>query len=123
VWYFTNSGLCKQVANEGNELIVFYKCALLALVCPKTIETLSERIFDDRSIQHLPGLTKNHNISVVAGVVELADDGNFYNTYIVAMSSGTIVSLRKIYSFISQHIVSEDANTVYELPNGVKAGI
>lgn len=122
------SVFCEQAAKEGNELVVFPEMCITGywhvrkLGCDD-IERLAERVPDGKSTQYLLELAAKYNISVGAGLIEFADDGNFYNTYIVAMPNGKIASHRKIHCFISQHIASGDGYTVFELPNGVKAGI
>ena len=119
---------CKQAAEEGNELVVFPEMCItgywhIRKLSHEDIEKLAEKIPDGKSTQYLLDLAAKHNISIGAGLIELADDGNLYNTYIVAMPDGKIASHRKLHCFISQHMASGSDYTVFELPNGIKAGI
>lgn len=118
----------KQAARAGNELVVFPEMCVTGYwhvrkLNRDDIEKLAEPVPDGRSTQYLLKLAEKYNISIGAGLIELADDGKLYNTYIVAMPGGKIASHRKIHCFISQHMESGDSYTVFELPNGVKAGI
>ena len=118
----------KQAATSGNELVVFPEMCItgywhIRKLERDDIEKLAEPVPDGKSTQHLLGLAEEYNISIGAGLVELADDGKLYNTYVVAMPDGKIASHRKLHCFISQHMASGDRYTVFELPNGVKAGI
>jgi len=122
------SSFCEQAAKEENELVVFPEMCITGYWHVRKlnrgdIEKISEKVPDGKSTKCLLKLAVKYNISVGAGLIELADDGNFYNTYVVAMPNGKIASHRKIHCFISQHIASGDAYTVFELPNGKKAGI
>jgi predicted amidohydrolase len=62
-------------------------------------------------------------MTVGAGLVEVAPDGTLYNTYAVALPSGEVHSHRKLHCFISEHLGSGSDYTVFELPNGWKAGV
>ena len=120
--------LSKQAATAGNELVVFPEMCITGYwhvrkLDRDDIEKLAEPVPDGKSTRYLLGLAEEYNISIGAGLVELADDGKLYNTYVVAMPDGKIASHRKLHCFISQHIASGDSYTVFELPNGVKGGI
>jgi predicted amidohydrolase len=49
-------------------------------------------------------MAKEHKMTIGAGLVEIADDGKMYNTYIVAMPNGEFQRHRKIHCFISEHL-------------------
>jgi N-carbamoylputrescine amidase len=122
------TGFCEQAAADGNELVIFPEMCITGYwhvrnLSRNDIEKIAESVPDGKSAQYLMQLAAKHNMSVGAGLIELADDGNLYNTYIVAMANGKIASHRKLHCFISQHMASGDDYTVFELPSGVKAGI
>ena len=64
-----------------------------------------------------------HGLTVGAGLVERAEDGQLYNTYVVALPDGRTVRHRKLHCFISEHMESGSEYTVFELPSGVRAGV
>ncbi|MCF6175128.1 MAG: nitrilase family protein [Victivallaceae bacterium] len=119
---------CEQAAKAGHELIVFPEMCIIGywhvrnFSCNE-LEKLAEMVPAGKSTQYLLELATKHNISIGAGLIELADDGKLYNTYIVAMPNGKIASHRKLHCFINKHMASGNEYTVFELPNGVKAGI
>ncbi len=39
-----------------------------------------------------------------AGLIEKADDGNLYNTYVVALPNGEVAYHRKLHCFISEYM-------------------
>ena len=119
---------CEQAAREGNELIVFPEMCITGYwhvrdFSREQLDKLAEVVPTGMSTQYLLKLAAKHNMSIGAGLIELADDGNLYNTYIVAMPNGKIASHRKLHCFINENMASGDQYTVFELPNGVKAGI
>jgi predicted amidohydrolase len=56
-------------------------------------------------------------------LVEAAEDGRLYNTYVVAMPDGRFVRHRKLHCFISRHMDSGDEFTVFDTPHGWRAGV
>jgi N-carbamoylputrescine amidase len=119
---------CEQAAKEGHELIVFPEMCITGYwhirnFSRDEIEKLAETVPAGKSTRYLLELATKHNISIGAGLIELADDGKLYNTYIVAMPNGKIASHRKLHCFINKHMASGNEYTVFELPDGVKAGI
>ena len=87
------------------------------------IDALAEPVPEGPTTRELLALAKEHNLTVGAGLVERAPDGTLYNTYVVAMPDGRHARHRKIHCFISEHMASGDAFTVFDLPGGGKAGI
>lgn len=62
-------------------------------------------------------------MTIGAGLVEIADDGTLYNSYVVAMPDGTFANHRKIHCFVSEHLGSGDQYTVFDSPHGCKIGV
>jgi len=87
------------------------------------IELLAEPVPTGPSSQELLGLALRHNMTIGAGLIESTPEGDFYNTYVVAMPNGQIASHRKLHCFISQYMASGNAYTVFEIPQGAKVGV
>ena len=87
------------------------------------IEALAEPVPSGPSSQELLALAKSHQMTIGAGLIEIADDGQLYNTYVVAMPDGRIASHRKIHCFISEHMSSGDQYTVFDIPQGARVGV
>jgi len=60
---------------------------------------------------------------VCVGFIERGDDGRLFNSYVVAMPDGRTACHRKLHCFINEHMSSGDDYTVFDLPDGTKAGI
>jgi predicted amidohydrolase len=119
---------CRQAAEASNELLIFPEMCITGYwhvrnLSRSEIEKIAEPVPDGRSVKHLLKLASEHDMSIGAGLIEIDFDGTLYNTYVVAMPNGKIARHRKLHCFISQHMASGSDYTVFELPNGVKAGI
>jgi predicted amidohydrolase len=62
-------------------------------------------------------------MSIGAGLIERDEHGTLFNSYVVAMPDGRYACHRKLHAFISEHISSGDSYTVFDLPDGTRAGI
>jgi predicted amidohydrolase len=87
------------------------------------IEELAERVPAGVSSQELLRLAAEHDMTIGAGLIEVGDDGELYNTYVVAMPDGRVASHRKIHCFVSEHMSSGDEFTVFEIPQGARVGV
>jgi len=115
-------------SREGVELIVFPEMCITGYwhvhtISKSDVVALAESIPEGPSVATLLQIAKSQNISIGAGLIEKADDGQFYNSYVVAMPDGQIACHRKLHCFISEYLSSGNQFTVFELPNGIKAGI
>ena len=89
----------------------------------KEIDALAEPVPEGPSTDFLLSLASEYGISIGAGLIERGSDGKLFNTYVVAMPNGRTVSHRKLHTFISEHMDSGSDYTVFDLPDGTKAGI
>jgi len=87
------------------------------------IDALAEPVPEGPSTDFLLSLASEYGISIGAGLIERGSDGKLFNTYVVAMPNGRTVSHRKLHTFISEHMDSGSDYTVFDLPDGTKAGI
>lgn len=118
----------EQAAREQVQLILFPECCItgywfLRHLSRRELAELAEPVFDGPSSQELIALAKQHGMSVGAGLVEAAEDGRLYNTYIVAMPDGTTRRHRKLHAFISEFISCGSEYTVFDTPQGCRAGL
>jgi len=117
-----------EAADRGVEIIVFPECCItgywfLRKLKREELLALAEPVFDGRSSRELLSLSGKFGITIGAGLVEIADDGTLYNTYVVAMPDGTCARHRKIHCFISEHMASGSEFTVFDTPHGCRAGV
>ena len=110
------------------DLIVFPEMCLTGYWHVRTlhreqIEALAEPVPSGISSQALLALAKANDMTIGAGLIEISDDGQLWNTYVVAMPDGRVAAHRKIHCFISEHMSSGDQYTVFDTPQGVRVGV
>src|SRR4051794_27327479 len=113
---------------QNADLVVFPECSItgywfLRRLSDQEITRLAEPVPDGPSTQELISLAGTHRLSVGAGLIELGEDGALYNTYVVAMPDGRTVRHRKLHAFEHPLVRSGSEYTVFELPNGWRAGV
>jgi len=118
----------EEAAGKHVEIIAFPECCItgywhLRHLAREELVSLAEAIPDDASTQFLRELSKKYSMSIGAGLVEKAEDGKLYNTYVVAMPSGEWKKHRKIHAFISEYISCGSEYTVFDTPHGCQVGI
>jgi predicted amidohydrolase len=117
-----------QAAAQGAQLIVFPECCVCGYwfirnLSLDELSALAEPIPAGPSTQRLRELAQRHRITIGAGWVESTANGAFHNTYVVALPDGAIHCHRKLQSFEHSAIRSGDSYTVFDLPQGFRAGI
>ena len=118
----------EQAAQQQVEIIVFPECCItgywfLRNLSKEELEALAEPVFDGPSSQELMSLSRTYNMTIGAGLVEKSDDGNLYNTFVVAMPDGSCQRHRKLHCFVSGHMSSGCEFTVFDTPHGCSAGV
>jgi len=117
-----------RAAGQGAQLVVFPECCVCGYWFIRNLSideltALAEPIPAGPSTQRLRELAQRHRITVGAGWIESTAAGAFHNTYVVALPDGTIHRHRKLQSFEHSAIRSGDSYTVFDLPEGFRAGI
>ena len=118
----------RTATQQGVELIVFPEMCVTGYwhvrkLDRPDIEALAEEIPHGETTSALLALSRETKVSIGAGLIERDIDGRLYNSYVVAMPNGNWARHRKLHTFISEHLESGDAYTVFDLPNGVRAGV
>jgi N-carbamoylputrescine amidase len=118
----------EKAAQQKVEMIVFPECCItgywfLRTLLGKELTALAEPVFEGPSSRELISLARTYNMTIGAGLVEIADNETLYNTYVVAMPDGECRRHRKIHCFISEHMASGSEYTVFETPQGCRAGV
>jgi len=117
-----------EAARQSVEMIAFPECCItgywhLRHLSWEELTELAEPVFGGPSSQALVLLAKRHNMTIGAGLVEIAEDRALYNTYVVAMPTGDCQCHRKLHCFISEHMVSGSEYTVFDTPHGCRVGV
>ena len=118
----------KEAAGQGVKLIVFPECCITGYLFLRKLNrekllALAEPVFDGPSSQALMTLSKKYDMTIGAGLVEIAEDGKMYNTYVVAMPNGEFRRHRKIHCFISEHLSCGSEFTVFDTPYGCRVAV
>lgn len=87
------------------------------------IYRLAEPVPAGASTQFLLSLAATYNITIGAGLIELAEDGRLHNSYVVAMPNGQFACHRKLHSFEHVEIKPGDRYTVFDIPQGARIGV
>jgi predicted amidohydrolase len=86
------------------------------------LSALAEPVFDGPSSQALLALAKRFQMTIGAGLVEVAE-GRFYNTYVVAMPDGRMARHRKLHAFVNPHLACGSEFTVFDTPHDCRLGV
>ncbi len=117
-----------KAVEERADLVVFPEMCLTGYWHVRNldkagVEGLAEPVPDGPLSRALLALSSEKGLTIGAGLIERGDDGLNYNTYLVAMPDGRFAKHRKLHAFISEHVSSGSDYTVFELPDGTKAGV
>jgi predicted amidohydrolase len=117
-----------EAAARGVELVAFPECCIsgywhLRNLSRDELIELAEPLPDGPAAQRLLGLSRQHRLTIGAGLIERAADAQLYNSYFVAMPDGTWACHRKLHVFVSEHLSSGDRYTVFDTPHGCRVGV
>ena len=113
---------------ENVEIIVFPECCVtgywfLRKLAKEELLALAENLSNSDTCRELLVLSKKYNMTIGAGIIEVDDKNNIYNTYVVTMPNGIVQSHRKLHCFVSEHMSSGNDYTVFNTPQGCKLGV
>lgn len=117
-----------KAAARGVALIAFPEMCITGYwhvrkLAREAIDALAEPIPAGSSTRLLLSLAREHQMTIGAGLIERGEDGSLYNSYVVAMPDGRTACHRKLHTFISPHLKSGSAYTVFDTPQGCRVGV
>lgn len=117
-----------EAAESGVEIIAFPEMCLTGYwhvrkLTREGVEALAERVPDGPSTQELLRLSREHSMTIGAGLIESGDDGKLYNAYVVAMPDGRWALHRKLHAFEGPFMADGDTYTVFDTPHGCRVGV
>ena len=117
-----------EAAKSKVEIIVFPEMCLTGYwhvrnLSREQVAALAEPVPDGASTQELLRLSKQHGMTICAGLIERAGGGKFYNASVVAMPDGRWARHRKMHEFVSESISDGDQFTVFDTPHGCRVGV
>ena len=118
----------REAAERRVEIIAFPEMCLTGYwhvrnLAREAFEALAEPVPSGPSSEELVRLSREQGMTIGAGLIERADDGRFYNAYLVAMPDGQWAVHRKLHAFESPFIASGDRYTVFDTPHGCRVGV
>ncbi|HEX8282316.1 MAG TPA: nitrilase family protein [Pyrinomonadaceae bacterium] len=117
-----------RAAREGVELIAFPEMCITGYwhvrnLSREGVDALAEPVPSGPSTGALLALSREHGMTIGAGLIERAEDGSLYNSYVVAMPDGRFACHRKLHAFEGPHMKSGDSYTVFDTPHGCRVGV
>lgn len=113
-------GLTEQAVRQEAEMVCFHECCVAGYtfmedLARAELEGLAEPVPGGPSTEALSKIARQFGVAVGAGVLELRDDGNLCNTYVVMSPDGFVAKHSKLHPFISEHLTAGDGYTVFDL--------
>jgi predicted amidohydrolase len=121
-------GFVREAASRDVELIAFPEMCVTGYwhvrnLAREEVDALAEPVPEGPTTEELLALSKEHGMTIGAGLVERGADGSLYNAYVVAMPDGRFARHRKLHAFEGAHMRSGDSYTVFDTPHGWRVGV
>ena len=118
--------LTAKAKEGGAEVISFHEMSITAYTFFKDlsreeVKSYAEKV-PGKSTQRLIEIAAKHDITVLAGLVEVDDEDKLYNTYICVDKNGLKAKYRKIHPFISKYLSPGNEYVVFDIKDW-KCGI
>jgi len=118
--------LTARAKEEGADVISFHEMSITAYTFFKDldkeqVEKLAEKVPDGESTQKLIKIAEKHDITILAGLVEIKNK-ELFNTYICVGKTGLKAKFSKIHPFISKYFSPGNEYVVFDI-KGWKCGI
>ncbi len=118
----------REAGEQRVEIIAFPEMCLTGYwhvrkLAREQFEALTESVPDGPSSKALLDLSRQHGMTIGAGLIERGDDARFYNSYVVAMPDGQWAVHRKLHTFETEFISDGDRYTVFDTPHGCRVGV
>ena len=117
-----------DAARAGAEIVAFPEMCLTGYwhtrkLSREDFDALAEPVPDGACAKALLRLSREHGMTIGAGLIERAGDGRLYNSYVVAMPDGQFAVHRKLHVFVSPFLSAGDHYTVFDTPHGCRVGV
>jgi predicted amidohydrolase len=118
----------EEAARSSVEIIAFPEMCLTGYwhtrkLARDEFAALAEPVPQGPSTEELLRLSREHGMTIGAGLIERTEDDCFYNAYVVAMPNGEWAVHRKLHVFVSRFLTPGDRYTVFDTPHGCRVGV
>ncbi len=117
-----------QAAAQQVEILAFSECCIsgywhLRKLTRDQLTELAESVPTGPATERLLALSRQHGMTIGAGLIERDSDDNLYNSYVVAMPDGRWACHRKLHVFVSEFLTPGNQYTVFDTPHGCRVGV
>lgn len=118
--------LTRQAVEQGAQVVSFHECCISAytflqkLTRPELLD-IAEPVPGGPSLRRLGEISQEFGVPILAGLLE-RDGQRLFNAYVCVDGPNLLAKHRKLHAFISPHLSSGDAYTVFDLC-GCRCGI
>ncbi len=118
--------LTQKAVQNGAAVISFHEMSITAYTFTKGLSreeifALAEKVPDGASTKKLLEISKELDIAILAGLVEI-DNEKIYNTYVCVHKNKVVAKYRKLHPFINPHLTPGNTYEIFDLL-GWKCGI
>ncbi|MBE9464608.1 nitrilase family protein [Dyadobacter subterraneus] len=119
--------LSQQAAAKGAKAISFHECSITGYTFARHLSKeqlldIAEFIPDGESVEKLTAISREHNITILAGLFEKDSEEKIYKAYVCVNENGLVAKFRKLHPFINPHLTPGNKYVVFDL-FGWKCGI
>ena len=119
--------LTAKAKEGGAEVVSFHEMSITAYTFFKDlsreeVKSYAEKVPDGKSTKRLIEIAAKHDVTVLAGLVEIDEEDKLYNTYICVDKNGLKAKYRKIHPFISKYLSPGTEYVVFNIKDW-KCGI
>jgi predicted amidohydrolase len=112
--------LTRQAVAEGAEIVSFHEGCIpgYTWIQPLTKDQLleiAEIVPDGPSVQRLIEIARQHQVVVMAGLIERDADDLVYNCYVTVSPDGYLTKFRKLHPFVNPHLSPGNEYNVIDL--------
>lgn len=119
--------LSRQAAAKGAKVISFHECSITGYTFARHLSKeqlldIAEFIPDGESVKKLTEISREHGITILAGLFEKDSEDKIYKAYVCVNENGLVAKFRKLHPFINPHLTPGNEYVVFDL-FGWKCGI
>ncbi|SHN34053.1 Predicted amidohydrolase [Cyclobacterium lianum] len=121
------AALSEAAARQGAKVIAFHECSITGYTFARKLDRaqmldLAELVPGGPSVQRLARISRQHGITILAGLFEKGENDRIFKCYVCVNADGLVAKHHKLHPFINPHLTPGSSYTVFEI-HGWKCGI